>query len=119
MHPSLDRPNSIPFTLLAELTALQLMTQIAKVLQSKSDFLIHIPFTINLVIVKIPLGGRKARRYVSWKQFKTKFTSIVEIVNTSAEKKDEKRKSLCFACSIVVWKAYADNGPEKEAIRHT
>ena len=95
------------------------MAQIAKVLQSKSDFRIHIPFTINLVIVKIPLGGRKVRRYVSWKQFKTKSTSIVEIINTGADEKDESRKNLCLARSIVVGKAYADNGPEKEAIRHT
>ena len=53
---------------------------------------------------------------MSWKQFKTKSTSIVEIINTSADEKDESRKNLCLACSIVVWKAYADNGPEKEAI---
>ena len=118
MHSALDKPLSLPFMNLSELTGKRVMDEISKILQSKSEFDLLLGFSLHIVIVHLPHGGRNKRVYANWEAFKKDSKSIVRIINTTADKKAN-LEQLCCARAIVVGKEYADNGPDQDKIRRS
>ena len=118
MHPALDKPVSLPFKSISELKASDIITQISKIIQSKSEFDLSLGFTVNIVIVQLPYGGRNLRVCSNWEQFKKDSRCIIRIINTKADERAD-RSEICCARAIVVGQEYADGGPDMDSNRRT
>ena len=78
MQPALDKPVSLPLKSISELKASDVMTQISKIIQAKSEFDLSLRFTVHIVIVQLHFGGRNLRICSSWEQFKKDFRCIIQ-----------------------------------------
>ncbi|XP_078576400.1 uncharacterized protein LOC144862027 [Branchiostoma floridae x Branchiostoma japonicum] len=107
----LDKPISTKSVDKSDMTSELILTEVEKVMQSKTDFCIDEGFFVEMITVQRPeegSGGVGKRFYTTTSQFVRGKKSVISIQNN-----DE----LCCARAIVVAKAKIDKHPEWNNIR--
>ena len=105
MHsPQLSFPISLPFMPLEELTPRRILFEVERVLQSHENFVLRDDIHLNLVRVKVPVGGawKRSRGGVKLERRLRDKQCILRVKN-----KDE----LCLALAIVVGVARLKGDP--------
>lgn len=109
MSDQLDRPISTTLTRVSDFTVETILSRIQTVLQSKDTIELDEGFTVNVTVVKRPVGSGRNRKAVNPEVDRLKKGSIISI------RKDS--DGVCCAMSILLGKANHDNDPEWETLR--
>lgn len=109
MTEYLDRPISTVLTRVSDFTVETILSCVQKVLQSKDQIALDEGFTVNVIVVKRPLGAGRNVKVINPEVDGLKKKSIINI------KKDD--LGVCCAMAIILGKAILTKDPEVRTLQ--
>lgn len=106
----LDRPISTTLSRVSDFTVETILSRIQTVLQSKDTIVLDEGFTVNVTVVKRPVGSGRNRKAINPEVDRLTKGSITSI------RKDS--DGVCCAMAILLGKANHDNDPDLPTLRH-
>ena len=105
----LDKPISLPFMSVEQLTPERLFSQFERVIQSNQDFRLNDTVTVDIIHVEAPQGsGRSKRTTLNIREYLHKKGSVITINNND--------DNLCLARALVVAVARIEKDPNYKTL---
>ena len=105
----LDKPISLPFMSVEQLTPERLFSQFERVIQSNQDFRLNDTVTVDIIHVEAPQGsGRSKRTTLNIREYLHKKGSVITINNND--------DNLCLAHALVVAVARIEKDPNYKTL---
>ena len=105
----LDKPISLPFMSVEQLTSERLFSQFERVIQSNQDFRLNDTVTVDIIHVEAPQGsGRSKRTTLNIREYLHKKGSVITINNND--------DNLCLARALVVAVARIEKDPNYKTL---